>query len=68
MILHFQEAFTCTALQIHPNDSVFLAQCNAGYIAVFSQKPPYKLNKYKRFEGHSVCLRQNIYGQFSVYI
>ncbi|XP_028418908.1 WD repeat-containing protein 25-like [Dendronephthya gigantea] len=50
----FQEAYTCTALQIHPNDSVFLAQCNAGYIAVFSQKPPYKLNKYKRYEGHSV--------------
>lgn len=50
----FQEAYTCTALQVHPTDKTFLAQCNAGYIAVFSQKSPYKLNKYKRFEGHQV--------------
>lgn len=50
----FQEAYTCTALQIHPTDKTFLAQCNAGYIAVFSQRSPYKLNKYKRFEGHQV--------------
>ena len=54
VIFNFQEAYTCTALQIHPNDNVFLAQCNADYIAVFSQKIPYKLNKYKRFEGHRV--------------
>ncbi|XP_046852326.1 WD repeat-containing protein 25-like [Xenia sp. Carnegie-2017] len=50
----YQEPYTCTTLKIHPRDATFLAQSNAGYIALFSQKSPYKLNHYKRFEGHNV--------------
>eukprot|EP00794_Sanderia_malayensis_P020048 gene20048-22015_t len=50
-----QEAFGCTCLQSHPYADVFLAQYGTGYISIFSNSPPYKLNKYKRFEGHQTA-------------
>jgi len=50
-----QEAFGCTCLQHHPTDSVFLAQYGSGYISIYSSTSPYKLNKYKRFEGHQTA-------------
>ena len=42
-------------MRYHPWESIFLAQSNASYIAIFSGNSPFKMNKYKRFEGHQVC-------------
>lgn len=50
----YQEAYSCTWIREHPTTSHFLAQSNGNYIAIFSSNPPFKLNKYKRFEGHFV--------------
>jgi len=50
----YQEGYTITCVKEHPSSKFFLAQSNAGYIAIFSTKKPYKLNKRKRFEGHKV--------------
>lgn len=50
----YLEPFTCPCLQAHPWDSTFMAQSNAGYIVIFSSSRPYKLNKHKRFEHHSI--------------
>lgn len=49
-----QEAFTCTSLKVHPHEAHFVAQSNGNYIALFSTRRPYKLNKFKRYEGHKV--------------
>ena len=49
-----QEAFTCTCLKVHPTESHFIAQSNGDYIALFSTRKPYKLNKFKGYEGHKV--------------
>lgn len=35
-------------------DPHFVAQSNGNYIAIFSSNPPYKLNKYTRYESHGV--------------
>lgn len=48
------EPYSCPFLRLHPIESVFLAQSNANYLTVFSSKKPYKMNKFKRFEGHSL--------------
>lgn len=48
------EPYSCPFLRLHPVQSVFLAQSNANYLTVFSSKKPYKMNKFKRFEGHSL--------------
>ena len=48
------EPYSCPCLRLHPTESVFLAQSNANYLTVFSSSKPYRMNKYKRFEGHSV--------------
>ena len=50
----YVEPYTCPCLRVHPSDSVFLAQSNGNYIILFSSNKPYKLNKYKRYEGHTV--------------
>ena len=50
----YQEPYTCPCVRAHPTDSSFLVQSNGDYIIIFSSSRPYKLNKYKRFEGHSV--------------
>ena len=50
----YTEPFTCPSLHAHPWDRTFLAQSNGDYVVIFSTDKPYKLNKYKRFEGHSV--------------
>ena len=49
-----QERYTCTKLKMHPIEKEFLAQTQGNYIAAFSTIRPYKLNKYKRYEGHKV--------------
>ncbi|XP_077125628.1 WD repeat-containing protein 25 isoform X2 [Ranitomeya variabilis] len=50
----FHERYTCPSLALHPKESVFAAQTNGNYIALFSTQRPYKMNKKKRFEGHKV--------------
>ena len=48
------EPYSCPFLRLHPIESVFLAQSSANYLTVFSSKKPYKMNKFKRYEGHSL--------------
>lgn len=48
------EAYTCPCVRYHPFEQTFIAQSNANYIAIFSARPPFKMDKYKRFEGHQV--------------
>lgn len=50
----YTEPYTCPCLRVHPMDATFLAQSNGNYIGIFSSNKPYRLNKYKRFEGHTV--------------
>jgi hypothetical protein len=50
----YTEAFSCPCVRYHPYESSFVAQSNGNYIAIFSARPPFKLNKYMRFEGHGV--------------
>ncbi|CAF1699060.1 BnaC03g14540D [Brassica napus] len=51
----YAEAYTCPCIKHHPKDSVFIAQSHGNYTAIFSANPPFKLNKYKRYEGHWVA-------------
>lgn len=50
----YQEAYTCPSVRFHPAEHCFIAQSNADYIAVFSGRAPFKMNKVKRFQGHQV--------------
>lgn len=50
----YAEAYTCPCIRCHPFDPYFIAQSNGNYIAIFSAKPPFKLDKYKRYESHVV--------------
>ena len=50
----YQEPYTCPSVCAHPYEHSFVAQSNANYAVIFSARRPYKLNKYKRFEGHKV--------------
>ncbi|XP_031738523.1 WD repeat-containing protein 25 isoform X2 [Cucumis sativus] len=50
----YMEAYTCPSVRCHPSDPAFIAQSNGGYIAIFSLNPPFKLDKYKRYESHGV--------------
>ncbi|KAM6134302.1 WD repeat-containing protein 25 isoform 2-T2 [Phoenicopterus ruber ruber] len=49
-----KERYTCPSLTLHPNESVFVAQTNGNYMALFSAQRPYRINKKKRYEGHKV--------------
>ncbi|KAF8409434.1 hypothetical protein HHK36_005510 [Tetracentron sinense] len=50
----YVEAYTCPCVRYHPFDPFFIAQSNGNYIAIFSSSPPFKLDKYKRYENHGV--------------
>ncbi|KAF5727998.1 WD repeat-containing protein 25 [Tripterygium wilfordii] len=50
----YVEAYTCPCIKHHPLDPTFVAQSNGNYIAIFSSIPPFKLDKYKRYESHGV--------------
>ncbi|KAF7836794.1 WD repeat-containing protein 25 isoform X1 [Senna tora] len=50
----YVEAYTCPCVRCHPFESTFVAQSNGNYIAMFSSTPPFRLNKYKRYESHGV--------------
>ncbi|KAG0560266.1 hypothetical protein KC19_10G166800 [Ceratodon purpureus] len=51
----YLEAYTCPSVRFHPFEQCFIAQSNADYIAVFSGRTPFKLNKVKRFKSHQVA-------------
>ncbi|KAK6157126.1 hypothetical protein DH2020_011374 [Rehmannia glutinosa] len=50
----YAEAYTCPSIRCHPFEPYFIAQSNGNYIAIFSTRPPFKLDKYKRYESHGV--------------
>ncbi|KAL8144266.1 hypothetical protein V2J09_017298 [Rumex salicifolius] len=50
----YAEAYTCPSIICHPSEPFFVAQSNGNYIAIFSTKHPFRLDKYKRFESHGV--------------
>ncbi|KAL3503354.1 hypothetical protein ACH5RR_037803 [Cinchona calisaya] len=50
----YVEAYTCPCIRYHPIDPYFVAQSNGNYIAIFSSNPPFKLDKYRRYESHGV--------------
>ena len=50
----YPEPYTCPCVHVHPFKNEFYAQSNANYIVIFSSRKPYKCNKYKRFESHTV--------------
>ncbi|KAL6283790.1 hypothetical protein ACE6H2_014719 [Prunus campanulata] len=50
----YVEAYTCPCVRCHTFEPFFVAQSNGNYIAIFSSIPPFKLNKYKRYESHGV--------------
>ncbi len=56
LLMYFKEKFISTCLKKHPTSNLFFAQTHGNYIAEFSSRRPYKLNKFKRFEGHEVML------------
>lgn len=50
----YVEAYTCPCIKYHPVDPYFVAQSNGNYIAIFSGSPPFRLDKYRRYEKHQV--------------
>ncbi|KAJ0046853.1 hypothetical protein Pint_04350 [Pistacia integerrima] len=50
----YVEAYTCPCIRHHPFDPYFVAQSNGNYIAIFSSSPPFRLDKYRRYENHVV--------------
>lgn len=41
------ETYSCVSLRLHPMKNYFAAQSAGNYIALFSAKMPYNLNKHK---------------------
>nr|XP_039249737.1 WD repeat-containing protein 25-like [Styela clava] len=50
----FQERYSCPAVSVHPSETSFLAQTNGNYIARFNATSPYRLDKYLRYDQHTV--------------
>ncbi|PRP89403.1 WD repeat-containing protein 25-like [Planoprotostelium fungivorum] len=50
----YAETYSCPSVRVHPNERDFLAQSSGDYIALFSTKRPFKMNKKKRYAGHRV--------------
>ena len=48
------EPFTCPCLKVHGDRGDILSQSNGNYVVIFAPERPFRLNKHKRFEGHSV--------------
>eukprot|EP00850_Spirogloea_muscicola_P019054 SM000182S03944 [mRNA] locus=s182:206401:207903:- [translate_table: standard] len=48
----YMEGCTCVCVRYHPYREVFVAQSTADYVAIFSAKAPFKLDKYRRYESH----------------
>lgn len=47
----YHEKYICTCLKKHPSHSLFYALSHGNYIAEFSARSPFKINKYKRYEA-----------------
>ncbi|XP_065190250.1 WD repeat-containing protein 25-like isoform X1 [Sycon ciliatum] len=50
----YPEPYSCTRLCMDKAQKNFLAQSNAGHTAIFQASPPYRLNKFKRFDKHQI--------------
>ncbi|WOG90577.1 hypothetical protein DCAR_0309821 [Daucus carota subsp. sativus] len=50
----YAEAYTCPSIKCHTSEQYFVAQSNGNYIAIFSAKAPFKLDRYRRYESHGV--------------
>jgi WD40 repeat protein len=50
----YVEFYSLTDLKLHPGGNHFVAQSNGNYAAIFKSRVPFKLNKKKRFQGHTV--------------
>jgi WD40 repeat protein len=53
----FHEKYVCTCLRLHPANAVFYAQTHGDYICEFSARAPFKMNKYRRYEGRGHVTR-----------
>ena len=49
----YQEPYACTLLKRHPKHKTILGQSSAGYIVIFDEASPWKMNKFKRYGGHT---------------
>uniref|UniRef100_H2ZCY7 Uncharacterized protein n=1 Tax=Ciona savignyi TaxID=51511 RepID=H2ZCY7_CIOSA len=50
----FHERYTCPCIRAHPSGANFLAQTTGNYIARFSTQKPYRLDKFVRYQNHTV--------------
>jgi len=50
----FHERYTCPCVRVHPSGASILAQTTGNYIARFSAQSPYRLDKFVRFQNHTV--------------
>lgn len=51
----FHEKYVCTCLKKHPLNNLFYAQTHGNYIAEFSARNPYRMNKNRRFQLHQTA-------------
>lgn len=58
-IMH--DKYVCTSLARHPTKPVFYAQTHGNYIAEFSARAPFKLNRARRFETKGEQITQGYY-------
>ncbi|RNA24559.1 WD repeat-containing 25 [Brachionus plicatilis] len=65
----FHEKYVCTHLRKHPFSNLFYGQTHGNYIAEFSSRSPFKMNKKKKFkstghvtEGYSIGFDLNSSG------
>lgn len=49
-----QERYTCPCVRAHPSGSVILAQTTGNYIARFNSQKPFRLDKFIRYQNHTV--------------
>ncbi|XP_076817432.1 WD repeat-containing protein 25-like isoform X2 [Clavelina lepadiformis] len=50
----FHERYTCPHLRVHPSGTNILAQTTGNYIARFSTQKPFRLDKFVRYQNHTV--------------
>ncbi|EPS62070.1 hypothetical protein M569_12724, partial [Genlisea aurea] len=50
----YTEPYTCTCIRRHPREPYFVAQSNGNYIAAFGTRPPFRMDKRRRYSGHGV--------------
>nr|CAB3267690.1 WD repeat-containing protein 25 [Phallusia mammillata] len=50
----YHERYTCPYVVVHPSGANILAQTTGNYIARFSSQKPYRLDKFVRYQNHTV--------------